>query len=62
MLLRELKQTEFQNFSADVKIKHNYYSQVIPVQISARNTQEAKKLLQAQYGKDAVITSLRKTR
>lgn len=62
MLLRELKQTNFENFSADVKIKHKFYSQVIPVQISARNQQEARKLLQAQYGKDAVITGLRKTK
>lgn len=62
MLLRELKQTGFILFSANVQVRHRYYSQWIPVQISARSTQEAKQMLQAQYGKDAKITGLRKSK
>lgn len=63
MLLREIKQkSNFETFIADVKIKQPFYSQIIPVTISARNQQEARKLLQAQYGKDATITGLRKSK
>ena len=62
MLIREMKSSGFLMFTADVKIKHTHYSQIIPVKISARNVQEARRLLQAQYGKDSVITGLRKSR
>lgn len=62
MLIREMKTSAFLVFTADVKIKQSYYSQIIPVKISARNQQEARKLLQAQYGKDAIITGLRKAK
>lgn len=62
MLLRELKQTGFFVFDANVQVRHQTYSQWIPVQISARSTQEAKKMLQAQYGPDAKITGLRKSK
>lgn len=61
MLLREFK-NNFLIFSADVRIKHPHYSQLIPIQISARNAQEAKKIIQAQYGATAVITGLRKVK
>lgn len=61
MLLRELKQTDlFSLFTANVRVRQQYYSQWIPVQVSARNTQEAKAIIQAQYGKDSAITGLRK--
>ena len=60
MLLRELKQSQFTLFDANVQIRQRTYSQWIPVQVSARSAQEAKKMLQAQYGKDAKITGLRK--
>lgn len=62
MLLRELKQTGFSVFDAQVQVRQKSYSQWIPVQISARSTQEAKKMLQAQYGPDAKITGLRKSK
>lgn len=62
MLLREIKSTDFTIFAANVQVKHRFYSQTIPVQISARSTQEAKKMLQAQYGADAVISGLRKAK
>ncbi len=60
MLLRELKSTDFTIFIANVQVKHKFYSQTIPVNISARSQQEARKLLQTQYGKDSVISGLRK--
>lgn len=60
MLLRELKSTDFTIFTANVQVKHRFYSQTIPINISARTTQEAKKMLQAQYGLDAAISGLRK--
>lgn len=62
MLLRELRQTKFFIFDANVQIRHRTYSQWIPVQISARSSQEAKQMLQAQYGNDAKISGLRKTK
>lgn len=62
MLLRELKSTNFFVFTANVKVRHRNYSQWIPVQVSARNMQEAKKLIQAQYGVDSMITGLRKSK
>jgi hypothetical protein len=62
MLLRELKQNSFILFDANVQVRHQTYSQWIPVQISARSSQEAKKMLQAQYGVDAKISGLRKSK
>lgn len=62
MLLREIKSIDFTVFIANVQVKHRFYSQIIPVNISARSTQEARKMLQAQYGADAVITGLRKSK
>lgn len=63
MLLRELKQqSTFNIFIARVKVPAPNYSQWIEVQISAKNMQEAKKLLLAQYGKNALVTALRKTK
>jgi predicted enzyme related to lactoylglutathione lyase len=59
MLLREIKQTQFNIFTANVKVRSKFYSQIIQIQISARNTQEAKRLIQAQYGMDTQITGLR---
>ena len=61
MLLRELKQSNYIVFDANVQVRQRNYSQWIPVQISARSAQEAKKMLQAQYGPDAKITGLRKS-
>lgn len=62
MLLRELKSTNFFVFTANVKVRQRNYSQWIPVQVSARNMQEAKRLIQAQYGVDSMITGLRKSK
>ena len=59
MLLREVKLTQFYIFAANVRVRSKFYSQIIPIQISARNTQEAKKIIQAQYGMDSQITGLR---
>jgi hypothetical protein len=58
MLLRELKNNNFNTFSARVKVRHPRYSQWIDVQISAKNAQEARKLLLAQYGPQATIAKL----
>jgi hypothetical protein len=63
MLLRELDQKGgFSIFTANVRVKQRYYSQWIPVQVSARNMQEAKKLIQAQYGPDATINGIRNSK
>jgi hypothetical protein len=62
MLIRELKQNNFYVFSANVQVRQRNNSQWIPVQISARSTQEAKKMLQAQYGTDSKISGLRKSK
>lgn len=60
MLIREIKSTPFDLFVARVKVHNPNYSQWIEVQISARNMQEAKKLLLSQYGPKSVIAGLRK--
>jgi|TARA_B100000497_G_C7385864_1_gene246544 hypothetical protein len=60
MLLRELQTKNFIIFVADVRVRHRNYSQAIKVQISARNIQEARKQLEATYGKDATIIGLKK--
>ena len=62
MLLREIKSTNFFVFTANVKVRQRNYSQWIPVQVSARTMQEAKKLIQAQYGVDSMITGIRKSK
>ena len=58
MLLREFTKYDFKIFTARVKIRQPIYSQWIPVQVSAKNKQEAQKLLKAMYGPDTVITNL----
>jgi hypothetical protein len=60
MLLREIKSTDFIIFTANVQVRNRFYSQTIPVNISARSTQEARKMLQAQYGSDSIISGLRR--
>ena len=62
MLLREFSklETKFSVFTARVKVVSPNYSQWIEVQISAKNTQEAKRLLTAQYGPNTVIAGIRK--
>lgn len=60
MLLRELKNNSFSVFVARVQVQQPKYSQWIDAQISARNLQEARKLLLAQYGPGAKIAGLRK--
>jgi len=59
MLLRELKQTQFHIFVANVRVRTKFYSQWIPVQVSAGTMQEAKRIIQAQYGVESAITGLR---
>ena len=60
MLLRELQTKNLIIFVADVRVRHRNYSQAIRVQISPRNIQEARKQLEATYGKDATIIGLKK--
>jgi hypothetical protein len=62
MLLRELRTVSFDLFSAKVKVVQPNYSQWIDVQISAKNTQQAIKLLQVQYGPNATVTAVRRTK
>lgn len=62
MILREVHKSGFILFTADVKVKHQFYSQIIPVQVSARNAQEARKLIQQQYGSNATVTGIRKSK
>lgn len=60
MFLRELKDIRiFSIFVATVQVKQDFYSQWIPVQVSARNMQEAKRQILAQYGITAKISGLR---
>jgi hypothetical protein len=59
MLIREIKSSLFTVFVAKVQVQQPNYSQWIEVQISARNMQEAKKLLLAQYGPNAKVVGLR---
>jgi hypothetical protein len=58
MLLREFTKYDFKIFTARVKIRQPIYSQWISVQISAKNKQEAQKLLKSMYGPDTIITNL----
>lgn len=62
MLLREFNSTDknFSIFTARVKVTSPNYSQWIEVKLSAKNTQEAQRLLKAQYGPNTVVGALRK--
>lgn len=64
MLLREISKIEpkFSIFTARVKVFNPNYSQWIEVQIPAKNMQEAKRLLIAQYGPNTIVAALRKTK
>ncbi len=63
MLLRELKDTEvFSIFVANVQVQQKFYSQWIPIQVSARNIQEAKQQILAQYGPNTKVAGLRKAK
>lgn len=63
MLIRELRDTQaFSVFVANVQVQQKFYTQWIPVQVSARNVQEAKQQILAQYGATAKIAGLRKAR
>lgn len=63
MLLRELKDNRgFDVYAATVKVVSPNYSQWIHVTISARNIQEARRLLIAQYGQKTVVANLRKSK
>ena len=59
MLIREIKSNHYAVFIARVQVQQPNYSQWIDVQISAKNMQEARKLLLAQYGPNAKIAGLR---
>ncbi len=61
MLIREIKSNIYGVFIARVQVQQPNYSQWIDAQISAKNMQEARKLLLAQYGPKAKIAGLRKT-
>lgn len=63
MLLRELRDTQtFSIFVATVQVQQKFYSQWIPVQVSARNAQEAKQQILAQYGATSKVSGLRKAK
>ena len=64
-----MKATEFINesvapgfsvYMARVKVKNPDYSQSIDVAVFAKSPQMAKLLLQAQYGKDSVVSGVMK--
>lgn len=63
MLLREFSKIDpkFSIFTARVKVVNPNYTQWIEVQISAKNMQEARRLLIAQYGPKTIVAALRKT-
>ena len=46
-------------FTAKVRIKQPGYTQHIDVTQNAKNIVMARKLIQAQYGKDAIVTTLK---
>lgn len=60
MLIREIKSNIYSVFVARVQVRQPNYSQWIDAQISAKNMQEARKLLLSQYGPQARIAGLRK--
>ena len=60
MLIREIKSNIYNVFTARVQVRQPNYSQWIDAQISAKNMQEARKLLLSQYGPNAKIAGLRK--
>ncbi len=63
MLIRELKDTQaFSIFVATIRVQQKFYSQLIPVQVSARNIHEAKQQILAQYGANTTISGLRKAK
>jgi len=60
MLIKEIKSSDYSLFTARVQVQQPNYRQWIEVQISAKNMQEAKKLLLGQYGAGSKIAGLRK--
>lgn len=48
----------FSVYTARVKVKNPEYSQSIDVAVFAKSPQMARMLLQAQYGKDAVVSGV----
>ena len=60
MLIREIKSSLYSVFVARVQVQQPNYSQWIDAHISAKNMQEARKLLLSQYGPNAKIAGLRK--
>ncbi len=48
----------FNVYQARVKVKNPGYNQSVDTAIFAKNPQMARMLLQAQFGKDAVITNI----
>lgn len=48
----------FQVYMARVKVKNPDYSQSIDAAVFAKSPQMAKMLLQAQYGKDSVVSGV----
>lgn len=60
MLIREVKSNIYNVFIARVQVQQPNYSQWIDAHVSAKNMQEARKLLLAQYGPRSKIAGLRK--
>lgn len=48
----------FHVYQARVKVKNTLYTNSMDVAIFAKNTLMARQLLQAQYGKDSVVTNV----
>jgi hypothetical protein len=60
MLIREIQSNVYSVFMAKVQVQQPNYSQWIDARITAKNMQEARKLLLAQYGPNAKLAGLRK--
>lgn len=50
---------QFKFFAAKVRIKQANYSQVIDTTVNAKNQEMARRLIKAQYGKNALVSNVR---
>jgi hypothetical protein len=50
---------QYKFFGARVRVKQSAYSQIIDTTVTAKTQEMARRLLKAQYGKDALISNVR---
>lgn len=50
---------QYKFFAAKVKVKQPNYSQIIDTTVTAKTQEMARRLIKAQYGKDALISNVR---